>query len=81
MIDSRRSKRTFVRAACAAAGCPGRVLDDRWANRGAHLVRAGIPKRVAMLTTGHKTRRVFDRYNIVSACDFREAASVSTRRQ
>ena len=60
-----RRWRTAWRTACQAAGVPTRFLHDCRRTAARNLIRASVPERVAMLLTGHKSRAIFDRYNII----------------
>ena len=60
-----RRWRTAWRTACQAAGVPTRFLHDCRRTAARNLIRASVPERIAMLLTGHKSRAIFDRYNII----------------
>jgi integrase len=70
----RRDYRKVWKRACLEAECPGMLRHALRRTAVRNIVNLGVPERVALQVTGHKTRSIFDRYHVMSSGDLQDVA-------
>jgi len=62
------------KTACKAAGLDGRIVHDLRRSGVRHLINTGNDPHVVMAFSGHRTRPMLRRYDIINVDDLRRAA-------
>jgi integrase len=74
-----KSFKSDWRRACEVAGVPELLFHDLRRTAVRNMIRAGVPEKVAMQISGHKTASMLWRYNITDARDIKEAGKRTGR--